>query len=149
MHVTNNYPLYISSVSSSLAVHLCVHSDLLHGLYASLYTLVCFTGQPGSITIVSSQRPNVIISWTAPTDSERWSVLYRVIVSNVTSNISEVEGNTMTMVVLPDLTPLTNYTLSVFAYTESGCLSDPTSVDITVMESEWCCHLDLMKAIIV
>ena len=115
----------------------------------SLYTLVCFTGQPGDINIISSQRPNVIISWTAPTDSERWSVLYRVTISNGTSNISGVEGTTMTMVVLPNLTPLTNYTLSVFVYTESGCLSDPTSVNITVMESEWCCYLDLMKAIIV
>ena len=66
---------------------MCIHSDLLHGLYASLYTLDCFTGQPGSINIISSQRPNVIISWTAPTDSERWSVLYRVTVSNGTINI--------------------------------------------------------------
>ena len=99
----------------------------------------CFTAPPTNITIISSQRPEIEITWEAPANTERRTVLYRVTVSDGTSNLTAVRSIDVTMATLPNLNVLTNYTLYVTAFTETGCVTGPTSVDITVMESECCC----------
>ena len=103
----------------------------------------CFTTPPTNITVISSQRPEIEITWEfeAPANSERWSVLYRVTVSDGTSDVIAVSSSNETTATLPNLNVLTSYTLYVTAFTETGCVTGPISVDITVMESECreCC----------
>ena len=64
-------------------------------------------------------------------------------------NMTAVEGSSLTMLTLPNLMPRANYTLHVFAYTESGCLSSPASMDITVLESELLLLLLLLMIFVV
>ena len=89
--------------------------------------------------VITSQRPEIDITWEAPINSERWSVLYRVTVNDGTGDVIAVNGSNETTATLPNLNVLTSYTLYVTAFTETGCVTGPTSVDITVMESEFCC----------
>ena len=56
--------------------------------------------------------------------------------SDGTSNVTEVDSIDVTVATIPNLDVLTNYTLYVTAFTETGCETGPTSVYITVMESE-------------
>ena len=112
-----------------------VHTYLL---YCAL-PVECFTTPPTNITIISSQRPEIDITWEAPANTERRTILYRVTVSDGTSNVTAVNSIDVTVATLPNLNVLANYTLYVTAFTESGCETGPASVDITVMESECCC----------
>ena len=68
---------------------------------------------------------------------EGWDVLYRVTADNGVKKILLHEGGSLTVLPLTELTPQVNYTLHVLAYTMSGCLSDPTSVNILVTDREW------------
>ena len=114
-----------------------IHTYLL---YCAL-PVECFTTPPTNITVISSQRPDIEITWEAPANTERRTVLYRVTVSDGTSNETAVDSTDVTMATIPNLDVLTNYTLYVTAFTATGCVTGPTSVDITVMESEFrCCY---------
>jgi hypothetical protein len=75
-----------------------------------------------------------MISWDPPMRIEGWDVLYRVTADNGVKKILLHEGGSLTVLPLTELTPQVNYTLHVLAYTMSGCLSDPTSVNILVTD---------------
>ena len=104
---------------------------------------------PTEITVISSQRPKIGITWEAPANSERWSILYRVTVSDGTSNVTQVTDSTVAMTALDNLILQSNYTLYVTAFTTTGCETGPDSVDITVTESECCCCCCLLLLVVV
>ena len=94
--------------------------------------------------VITSQRPDIEITWEAPANSERWSVLYRVTVSDRTGDVIAVNGSNETTATIQNLTVFASYSLHVTAFTETGCVTGPTSVGITVMESECCCYFCLL-----
>ena len=56
-----------------------------------------------------------------------------------TSDVIVVNGSNETTATIQNLILFSSYTLYVTAFTETGCVTGPTSVDIMVMESECCC----------
>ena len=119
---------------------LCPHLSLV----CCALLVECFTTPPTGLTVITSQRPEIEITWEAPANSERWSVLYRVTVSDSRSDVTVVNGSNKTTATIRNLTLFTSYSLYVTAFTETGCETGPDSVGITVMESECRCCFCLL-----